>query len=58
MKGRSSFTKQKNGRFSGENRIKVVRTNDLQLTIHPIPHTRYTIGYLPKAPMAGQANAD
>jgi lipid II:glycine glycyltransferase (peptidoglycan interpeptide bridge formation enzyme) len=37
------------GDFREKTGVKVVRTNDLQLTIHPIPHTRYTIGYLPKA---------
>ena len=39
------------GDFREKTGVKVVRTNDLQLTIHPIPHTRYTIGYLPKASM-------
>lgn len=39
------------GNFREKTGIKVIRTNDLQLTIHPIPHTSYTIGYLPKGPM-------
>jgi lipid II:glycine glycyltransferase (peptidoglycan interpeptide bridge formation enzyme) len=37
------------GDFRKKTGVKVVKTNDLQLTIHPIPHTRYAIGYLPKA---------
>jgi len=31
--------------------VKVIRVDDLQLTIHSIPHTKYTIGYLPKGPL-------
>jgi lipid II:glycine glycyltransferase (peptidoglycan interpeptide bridge formation enzyme) len=39
------------GEFREKTGVKVVRTNDLQLTIHPFPHTKYTIGYLPKGPL-------
>ena len=39
------------GVFREKTGIKVIRVNDLQLTIHPIPHTKYTLGYLPKGPM-------
>jgi lipid II:glycine glycyltransferase (peptidoglycan interpeptide bridge formation enzyme) len=38
------------GDFREKTGVKVIRTNNLQLTIHPIPHTNYTIGYLPKGP--------
>ncbi len=38
------------GLFREETGVKVVRTDSLQLTIHPIPHTKYTIGYVPKGP--------
>ncbi len=30
--------------------IKVINLNDLFITIHPVPHTNYAIGYLPKGP--------
>lgn len=36
------------GKFREKTGIKVVRINNLQLTIHPLPYTKYTIGYLPK----------
>ena len=39
------------GKFREKTGVKVVRINDLQLTIHPIPHTKYTIGYLPRGPL-------
>jgi lipid II:glycine glycyltransferase (peptidoglycan interpeptide bridge formation enzyme) len=39
------------GDFREKTAVKVIRTNELQLTIHPIPHTKYTIGYLPKGPL-------
>ncbi len=39
------------GAFREKTGIKVIKNNNLQLTIHPIPHTKYTIGYLPKGPM-------
>ena len=39
------------GDFREKTGIKVIRANDLQLTIHPIPHIKYTIGYLPKGPL-------
>ncbi len=38
------------GKFREKTGIKVVRINNLQLTIHPLPHTKYTIGYFPKGP--------
>ena len=39
------------GKFREKTGVKVVRINGLQLTIHPIPHTKYTIGYLPRGPL-------
>lgn len=36
------------GEFRKATGIKVVRSSTFQLTIHPIPHTPWTIGYLPK----------
>jgi lipid II:glycine glycyltransferase (peptidoglycan interpeptide bridge formation enzyme) len=39
------------GKFREKTGVKVVRINDSQLTIHPIPHTKYTIGYLPRGPL-------
>lgn len=38
------------GKFREKTGIKVVRINNLQLTIHSLPHTKYTIGYFPKGP--------
>ncbi len=38
------------GKFREKTGIKVVRVNNLQLTIHSLPHTKYTIGYFPKGP--------
>jgi lipid II:glycine glycyltransferase (peptidoglycan interpeptide bridge formation enzyme) len=42
------------GKFREKTGVKVIRINDLQLTIHPIPHTKYTIGYLPRGPLPTQ----
>jgi lipid II:glycine glycyltransferase (peptidoglycan interpeptide bridge formation enzyme) len=39
------------GDFRKKTGVKVIKTDNLQLTIHPIPRTKYTIGYLPKGPM-------
>jgi lipid II:glycine glycyltransferase (peptidoglycan interpeptide bridge formation enzyme) len=38
------------GEFRTKTGVKVVSVNNLILTIHPIPRTNYTIGYLPKGP--------
>lgn len=35
-------------KFREKTGVKVVKKNDLQLTIHPIPHTKYNVGYFPK----------
>lgn len=39
------------GEFREATGIKVVATDSLLLTIHPVPHTPFTIGYYPKGPM-------
>ncbi len=36
------------GEFRKKTGVKVVREGELQITIHPIPHTKWSIGYLPK----------
>lgn len=36
------------GKFREKTGVRVIRVETLQLTIHPIPHTKYTIGYVPK----------
>jgi lipid II:glycine glycyltransferase (peptidoglycan interpeptide bridge formation enzyme) len=38
------------GKFRERTGVKVVRTNNLQLTIHSLPYTKYKIGYFPKGP--------
>ena len=35
-------------KFREKTGIRVIRENDIQLTIHKIPHTKLTIGYFPK----------
>jgi len=37
--------------FRKKSGIKVLRADGLLLTIHKIPHTKFSIGYLPKGPM-------
>lgn len=37
--------------FRKKTGLKVIRENGFQLTIHKIPHTPWTVGYLPKSPM-------
>jgi lipid II:glycine glycyltransferase (peptidoglycan interpeptide bridge formation enzyme) len=39
------------GEFREKTGIKVVYENNLIITIHPIPHTKYNIGYLPRTQM-------
>ena len=39
------------GEFRKKTGVKVIKENDLQLTIHSLPHTNFTIGYLPKGPL-------
>ncbi len=42
------------GTFRKKTGIKVIRENDLQLTIHKIPFSPWAIGYVPKGPMPTQ----
>jgi len=39
------------GEFREKTGVKVVHADGLQITIHSVPHTKFTIGYLPKGPM-------
>ena len=39
------------GEFRRKTGIKVIREDGLQMTIHKIPHTPWTIGYVPKSPL-------
>jgi len=39
------------GEFRQKTGIKVIKINDMQMTIHQIPHTPWTIGYIPKGPL-------
>lgn len=39
------------GEFRKKTGIKVIRQNGTQITIHKIPHTSWTIGYIPKGPL-------
>jgi len=43
------------GEFRKKTGVKVVTVNEIQMTIHRIPHTPWTIGYIPKGPLP---NAD
>lgn len=38
------------GEFREKTGIKVIKENNLLITIHPVPHTNFNIGYLPKGP--------
>lgn len=46
------------GEFRKKTGIKVIKDNNLQLTIHPIPHTLFNIGYLPKGQVLNQKLID
>ena len=47
------------GEFRKKTGIKVIYTNnELQLSIHPVPHTNYNVGYLPKGPEINQKILD
>ncbi len=39
------------GEFRKKTGVKVLRINRLQITVHKIPHTSWTIGYAPKGPL-------
>lgn len=36
------------GQFREKTGVKIIRENGYQISIHPIPHTKFTIGYFPK----------
>lgn len=46
------------GEFREKTGVKVVRKNDLQITIHKIPHTNFKIGYFPKGKDISQKMLD
>lgn len=39
------------GEFRKKTGVKVIQGENFQITIHKIPHTSWTIGYVPKGPM-------
>ena len=39
------------GEFRKKTGIKVINVNGIQMTIHKIPHTPWTVGYVPKGPI-------
>ena len=43
------------GEFREKTGVKVIKENGLQITIHQVPRTKLTIGYLPKGPMPTKA---
>lgn len=42
------------GEFRKKTGIKVLKINGIQMTVHKIPHTPWTIGYVPKGPFPNQ----
>ncbi len=46
------------GEFRKKTGVKVIQKNGLQLTIHQVPHTPWTIGYVPKGPMPDKEIVD
>ena len=38
------------GEFRKKTGVKIVEKDNLLISIHPIPYSNYTIGYLPKGP--------
>lgn len=42
------------GEFREKNGVKVIRTDNFQLSLHKIPKTSFNIGYLPKGPLPDQ----
>jgi lipid II:glycine glycyltransferase (peptidoglycan interpeptide bridge formation enzyme) len=49
---------EKWGEFRKKTGVKVVNINNLQITIHALPHTNYKIGYLPKGPQINKKMLD
>jgi lipid II:glycine glycyltransferase (peptidoglycan interpeptide bridge formation enzyme) len=54
MKNVHPLQSEKWGEFRKNTGVGVVRIDDLQITIHNLPHTNYKIGYLPKGPDINQ----
>ncbi len=50
MKNSHPLQSREWGEFRQKTGVKVERLGDLIVTIHPVPHTNLTIGYLPKGP--------
>ncbi|HYM65152.1 MAG TPA: peptidoglycan bridge formation glycyltransferase FemA/FemB family protein [Candidatus Sulfotelmatobacter sp.] len=46
------------GEFRKKTKIKVIKVKGIILTIHPIPHTNFNIGYAPKGPEINQKMLD
>lgn len=46
------------GEFRKKTKIKVINVKGIILTIHPIPHTNFNIGYAPKGPEINQKMLD
>lgn len=58
MKNNHPLQSREWGEFRKKTGVKVVFSNNLLLTIHPIPHTKYNIGYIPKGPAINQKMLD
>lgn len=43
------------GEFRKKTGVRVIREKNFQLTIHRIPHTPWTVGYMPKGPLPTSA---
>jgi len=43
------------GEFRKKTGVKVIRINGIQITVHRVPHTPWTIGYVPKGPTPTQS---
>jgi lipid II:glycine glycyltransferase (peptidoglycan interpeptide bridge formation enzyme) len=46
------------GEFREATGVKVVRVGGMQITIHPIPHTPWTVGYYPKGSVPNREQAE
>lgn len=46
------------GEFRAATGVKVVRAEGMQITIHPIPHTPWTVGYYPKGSEPSREQAE
>jgi len=46
------------GEFREKTGVKVIKDKNLQLTVHPIPHTLFNIGYYPKGQILNKKTID